>query len=205
MLWKERNIMVTVLSSNPRPLANGATLKVRPLRAGDALLLQDLYQRLSPTTLYSRYFRPYQPPLAELQQICQLRADEGAGVIALVERPQVQVIGFAQYLINQRQPATAEVGFLVEDRFQGQGVGRTLFQHLAQRATRQGIQTFTAYVQPDNNAMLRLFRQSGLPVTVQFADGLHEVRISLATTVAIPRHFARHEQGSVQAQKVPVR
>lgn len=193
--------MVSSVSLTPIRLANGTALKVRPLRTGDALLLQELYQRVSPTTLYYRYFRPYQPALAELQQICQLPADEGAGVIALVDRPQVQAIGFAQYVINKRQPAIAEVGFLVEDRFQGQGVGRTLFQHLVQRATRQGIQTFTAYVQPNNNAMLRVFRQSGLPVTVQFADGLHEVRITLATNVAFPMRFAHHEQGSVQAQK----
>lgn len=191
--------MVPSFLSNPVRLADGAAMKVRPLRAGDTWLLQELYQRVSPTTLYYRYFRPYQPPLAELQQICQLRADEGAGVIALVERPKVQAIGFAQYVINGRQPMTAEVGFLVEDRFQGQGVGRTLFQYLVQRATAQGIQTFTAYVQPTNPAMLRVFQHSGLPVTMQFVDGLHEVRITLATNIAFPMRFARHEQGSVQA------
>lgn len=182
--------MVPSLLSNPMRLANGAAVKVRPLRTGDALLLQELYQRVSPTTLYYRYFRPYRPTLAELEQICQLRADEGAGVIALVERSQLQAIGFAQYAINKRQPATAEVGFLVEDRFQGQGVGRTLFQHLVQRAKAQGLQTFTAYVHPANDAMLHVFRRSGLPMAVQFDAGVREVQISLAADFAVPAQFS---------------
>lgn len=172
-------MMIRSLSTKPIRLAGGAGIKVRPLRTGDTSLLQALYQRVSPTTLYYRYLRPYQPPVAELEQICQLRKDEGAGIIALMERPHLQAIGFAYYLIDRQQPTTAEVSFLVEDRFQGQGVGRVLFQHLVQRATVQGIQTFTAYVHPTNHAMLRLFQRSGLPVVIDFVDGLHEVRITL--------------------------
>ncbi|MEZ4735094.1 MAG: GNAT family protein [Caldilineaceae bacterium] len=196
--------MVPSLSLHLVQLPSGETVKVRPLRSGDALLLQELHQRVSPTTLYYRYLRPYQPTLAELAQICRLGKGEGAGIIALMEGPPIQAIGFAHYHIDRQQPTTAEVGFLVEDRFQGQGVGRTLFQQLVQRAQAQGLQTFTAYVHPTNHAMLRVFQRSGLPLTMNFVDGLHAVRITLRpalkgqSTVSrhavalLRRRFARH-------------
>ena len=196
--------MMRSLSAKPVRLAGGAGIKVRPLRDGDGSLLQALCERVSPTTLYYRYLRPYQPTLAELAQICRLGKGEGAGIIALVEGVQFQAIGFAHYHIDRQQPTTAEVGFLVEDRFQGQGVGRTLFQQLVQHAQAQGLHTFTAYVHPTNHAMLRVFQRSGLPLTMNFVDGLHEVRITLRPTLnersTVGRHavallrrsFARH-------------
>lgn len=186
--------MMRSLSAKPVRLAGGAGIKVRSLRDGDVSLLQALYERVSPTTLYYRYLRPYQPTLAEVAQLCRLRKDEGAGIIALVEGPQLQAIGFAHYHIDPQQPTTAEVGFLVEDRFQGQGVGRTLFQHLVQRAQAQGIQTFTAYVHPTNHAMLRVFQRSSLPLVMQFVDGLHEVRITLRPTGKGRSTVGRHAE-----------
>lgn len=192
MLWKERYTMIRSLSAKPIRLTGGVGVKIRPLRKGDIPMLQALYQRVSPTSLYYRYLRPYQPTPAELQQLCELRKEEGAGLIALVESPHSQAIGFAHYNISPQQPTTAEVGFLVEDRFQGQGVGQSLFQHLVQRAKAQGIQTFTAYVHPTNHVMLRLFQRSGLPLVMHFADGLHEVRITLRPALKGRSSVSRH-------------
>jgi RimJ/RimL family protein N-acetyltransferase len=152
---------------------------IRPLGTGDITLVQELYQHVSLDSLYYRYFSPYRPTMAELHQLCGL-GDTGAGYLAVIERPSPVAIGVAHYVIVPRQsPKVAEPAFLVADRFQGQGVGQMLFQAMSRHAVMQGIHTFTAYVHPANDAMIRLFRRSGLPVDVRMAEGVRQVQCIL--------------------------
>ncbi|MEZ4726606.1 MAG: GNAT family N-acetyltransferase [Caldilineaceae bacterium] len=154
-------------------------LIIRPLSGGDLVLLQTLHQHVSPDSLYYRYLRPYRPTTAELRHMCQL-GEKGAGYVAITEAPTPVAIGVAHYvLVPGQHPLVAEPAFLVQDRFQGQGVGRLLFHAMSKHAQIQGIHAFNAYVHPANGAMLRVFRSSGLPLQTQIEDGVQQVQIVL--------------------------
>ena len=64
----------------------------------------------------------------------------------------------------------AEIAFLIEDEFQGHGLGRELFELLAANAARNGITRFTAMVLPENRKMLTMFESMGRPISVR-SDG----------------------------------
>jgi acetyltransferase len=139
-----------------------------------------MHEHLSAASNEQRYLRPYQPTLDDSQRICQLSTSQGAAFVAVVETPGEAIIGYAYYVIAPgSQPLTAEPAVVVEDRFQRQGIGRMLVEHLYQRALEQQIAAFDALIHPSNDAVMRLIRRSGLPFKSQFAYGLREVRISL--------------------------
>lgn len=178
-----------MLEINQRLPLEDAAVCVRTLDRGDVPLLETLHQHVSSNSLYYRYFCSYRPTLAELHHMCR-QDDKGAGYIAVVETPTPTVIGVAHYVIaHEQQPLIAEPAFLIADHFQGQGFGRLLFQQLRRHARAQGVHAFHAYVHPANQAMMQVFRRSGLPITVQMAHGMQEVQIRLEGEPVHPRRF----------------
>ena len=67
---------------------------------------------------------------------------------------------------------TAEVAFVVADRFQHRGLGRVLALHLAAAASERGITELVADILPDNLPMLRLLPDAGFAVTVSLVGGI---------------------------------
>jgi RimJ/RimL family protein N-acetyltransferase len=173
-------------SFSPRPataeqvtLPDGASLTLRPAVPDDLHQMWKMHRRLSANTLYYRYLRAYQPSLADLTQICTINEQAGRTLVATSGRFQKQIVAVAYYLKNKKQPGTAEVAFLVEDRFQGRGLGRLLLQRLIQIGRVAGLTTLEAFVHPENGAMLHLLRHSGLPFSEEAAYDLHELRLQL--------------------------
>ena len=72
------------------------------------------------------------------------------------------IVAGGRYIIQR--PGTAEVAFLVVDKYQGQGVGAAL-RHLANIARDAGLKEFTAEVLPDNVPMLKTFENSGFKLS----------------------------------------
>ena len=70
-----------------------------------------------------------------------------------------EVVGVARYDRPLGDPSTAEVAILVEDAWQGAGVGRQLLATLTELAARRGVRTLVATVQPDNRPVLGLLHR----------------------------------------------
>lgn len=157
-----------------------AGVTVRPLQPGDAHLIEEMHQRLSPDSLYYRYLR-YRPPTpAEIAAVCRLAPETGAGLVVTTQEAPTAIVGVAYYV---REPhaaePTAELGILIEDRFQGQGIGRRLWQRLQQQAQADGVCRLRLLVHPHNQRMAWLVQGSGLPYTTKADDGLREYLVTL--------------------------
>lgn len=159
-------------------LHNGTVVTIRPIYAQDVPSIEAMHQRLSPDSLYYRYLRPLKPPIEEIQRLYHL--DQGQGVAFIVVLGET-VVGVATYhIIDKGQlSVTAEPAFLVEDEFQGQGLGRALFERLTRHAQNQGIQVFNFYVHLTNIGMRRLIQQSGFPVEEKINFDIREVQMQL--------------------------
>ena len=91
------------------------------------------------------------------------------------------VVGYAYYLrTGHEQPVTAEPAILVEDRFQGQGIGSELAQNLYWHALENGVEAFEVFAHPANERIMRLIRRSGLSFESRIAYGTREMRVWLA-------------------------
>ena len=99
-------------------------------------------------------------------------------LVALDPEEKSEIIGVARY---EREGDTdgAEYAALVEDRFQGKGLGIGLTRLLIEAARERGIGRLHALVMYENTPMLRLLRSLGLPERERWQDGARRVEIDL--------------------------
>ncbi|SEG15075.1 Acyl-CoA synthetase (NDP forming) [Thermomonospora echinospora] len=161
-------------------LADGGTAHLRPIHSGDAELLRDFYQRLSPESIYYRFFSP-RPRLSEreIEHFTTVDHDDRVALIATIGDSMVAVVRYDRI---PDQPGTAEVAFLVEDAHQGRGLGSVLLEHVAAAARERGLRRFVAHVLPDNRRMTKIFRDVGYRAEQRFEDGIIQLVLDLAPT-----------------------
>ncbi|MGC5029688.1 GNAT family N-acetyltransferase [Micromonospora sp. DT229] len=163
-------------------LSDGRTVQLRPIQPSDAPAIVAMHARFSERTRYLRYFSPYpRIPERDLQRFVNVdHVDREAFVVLAGER----IVAVGRYERLGPAAPDAEVAFVVEDAYQGRGIGSVLLEHLADAARRAGIVNFVAEVLPANGAMLRVFADFGYQVQQQFADGVVHLTFPIAPTEA---------------------
>jgi len=138
-------------------LKNGETLRIRPIRPDDGPRLVELYNRLSRHTAYQRFFTVMRrlPPdwvhyFANVDYRRRLALVAERETVAGVE-----LVGVGRYEPSDDE-ATGEVAFVLEDGYQGQGLGAVLLDAIVRAGSERGLTRFRAYVLADNHRMLRL-------------------------------------------------
>jgi RimJ/RimL family protein N-acetyltransferase len=165
-------------------LKNGATVTIRAIRPADKAGIVEAFGRLDPESVYTRFFQP-KPSLSiqELKAATDVDFENVVALVVMIESGGREVIiGGGRYLIiNPSSPErSAEIAFLVEEDYHGQGIAGRILKHLARIAREKGVSRFEAEVLPQNKAMLAVFAHSGLPMKQELADGAIHVTLSLA-------------------------
>ena len=165
-------------------LKNGAAVRIRAIRPADKAGMVEAFGRLEPDSVFTRLFQ-HKPSLSDRELKAATEVDF-ENVVALVVTTEAAggevIIGGGRYLVID--PASdlrsAEVAFLVEEDYHGQGLAGRILAALAAIARDKGVSQFEAEVLPQNKAMLAVFSRSGLPMKQNFADGIIHVTLSLA-------------------------
>ncbi len=171
---------MNILEVQPLTLSDGSVIPARRIRPSDAEALQRFHRRLSESSIYSRHFG-FVPELSDAQAhyFTNLDGIDRYAVVALdPERPH-EIVAVVRY---DRDPGgqNAEYAALVEDRWQGRGVGIGLTRVLIQYARQQGVRCLYALVMAGNVRMIRLLHALDLPTTTRFVDGTDRVEVTLA-------------------------
>ncbi|MEH0846016.1 GNAT family N-acetyltransferase [Micromonospora sp. CPCC 205711] len=163
-------------------LSDGSAVQLRPIRPQDAPEIVAMHSRFSERTRYLRYFSPYpRIPDRDLQRFVNVdHRDREAFVVLAGDR----IVAVGRYERLGPDSPEAEVAFVVEDDYQGRGIGSVLLEHLADAARRYGLVHFVAEVLPSNGAMLRVFSDFGYQVQRQYADGVVHLSFPIAPTEA---------------------
>ena len=163
---------------SPKP----SSLIFRSVQVDDVALIIEMHERSSERTIFSRYHSPRIPTRQEITQICQLDGKNGRAVVAAIAGKNPRVVGMAYYINVDIK--TAEAALLVEDSFQGQGVGKRLLCWLTELALAQGIVFFEAFVLPTNKPALHLLQQVGRVVQNKLVYGARELQIELTAVTS---------------------
>jgi GNAT superfamily N-acetyltransferase len=148
-------------------------VRTRQATADDIDAVRDLYDRCSPQTLEHRFHASLQRvPERLLPRLLEPRP--GWSLLAVQGE---EVIGHG--CAGSVSTATVEVGLIVDDAFQGTGVGTRLLRDLAGSAVERGFRSLLCLVEPDNEAVLRTVQRAGLEGVSGYVDGLLEIRVDL--------------------------
>jgi len=156
-------------------LRDGERIVVRPIRPADSDQLAALHARLSPDSIYRRYFG-LKPSLsvAEIGRFTGIA--EGWRFALVGVRGTGQLAGVTRYEGQPGQP-DAEIALIVDDALQHLGLGSRLLQRLIDVARTSGMSSLTAVVLSSNLPMLHLLR--ALPVPSSFARDAGDVVVTL--------------------------
>ncbi len=150
-------------------LKDGSRLHLRPIRPDDGPELLKLYDKLSNTSLYHRFFVVPTKDASKADYLAHVDYDNQFAVVAILGG---DVVAVARYHRDPNRPDHAEVAFTVADALQGKGIGSLLFARLAAVARTHGVATFDAEVLTDNTGMIRVLEKSLCPMTRR-TDGDH--------------------------------
>jgi acetyltransferase len=165
----------------PNAPLGGTPVTVRPVQQSDVVRIQEMHTRLSKESLYYRYLAAHPPSPQDLQRLCFLDGGPSVAIVATVEEPQGQekVVAMACYCVDPGDPTKAEPAILVEDSYQGRGLGRRIGLALCQQANQGGVEIFECFILSANHRVLRLIKGCGLHCESRYSHGLNEIRVWL--------------------------
>ena len=133
-------------------------LRLRLIRADDEPRLMALHEHLSRHTAYQRFFSAVRH-LSPQWSHRLANVDYRTRLALVIEHhdgsDERTLIAVARYEPTS-DPDVAEVALVVQDDWQGKGLGRLLLRALLTAAQARGIHQFRAYVLADNFRMLGL-------------------------------------------------
>ncbi|HSB66769.1 MAG TPA: GNAT family N-acetyltransferase [Anaerolineales bacterium] len=173
----------TYLDAQSVTLKDGTPVIIRPIRPEDADHLQDTFDHLSIETIYLRFFSfKKELPDEEARYLATVDYNTRMAFVGECKKDGKDiVIGVARYaLLDTKRPKIAESAVVVQDEYQGRGLGKLLLRRLVIYAHTKGIHHLRGNLQVGNNRMLDLVKNSGLPYKTRFVDGIWQVDIDIA-------------------------
>jgi acetyltransferase len=161
---------------------DGTQFTVRPIRPDDEPLMVDFHRQLSDMSVYMRYFLPMKLDVRVVHERlftkCFIDYDrEMALVVEYVHDGVRQLAGIAR-MIRGHSGNSAEVAFLVADKFQHRGLGTYLLERIIAIARKEGIAALEAAILSDNFNMKDMFVKAGFRFSAP-QDGVVTARLRL--------------------------
>src|SRR5712691_12702877 len=120
-------------------LRSGASVRLRAIRPDDEPRLMALCGRLSPRTVYERFFSFRRLLPEEAHAFANVDYRQRMALVAVVaDGQEPELIGVARYGPAD-EATTADIGLVVEDGWQGLGLGSLLLEEILRAGEQRGI------------------------------------------------------------------
>lgn len=199
------------LESGPILLKDGRTATLRPATDADRPRLIEFLARLSPQARAFRFFSEIHPETAADLLLRQHPGEDKVALLVLTgdpeqidQQPAERIIASGEYVQEGPGSTSAEVAFLVEDSYQGKGLGSLLLERLALIGVRRGIRRFHAFTLAENRQMLEVFRASGYTIHSHRESGEVEVSFDIEPTADSLARFELRERVATVASLEPL-
>jgi acetyl coenzyme A synthetase (ADP forming)-like protein len=184
-------------------LRDGSTVHVRPVRPEDLDAVRALFEGLSEESRWLRFFSGMYDADAVLRWATEVDYERRFGLV-VTAGPERRLVAHAGWERLPDRADMAELALAIADDLQGRGLGTILLGQLAEAAHAAGVALLSAQVLPQNHQMLRVLRDSGLPLTVRSLPGVVLAELPTSPSPAVLDRFERREQLAAVAALRPV-
>ena len=151
-------------------MKNGSEITIRPIRPEDEPLIAKFHETLSDRSVYLRYFHmerlSSRVAHERLLQKCFIDYDRELALVADFESPQSgqhEIFGVGR-LTKMPGEEEAEVGVLISDKYQQQGLGTELVRRLIAAGRDEKLRQIVANILPENAGMHALADKFGFQI-----------------------------------------
>lgn len=150
-------------------LKDGSLVVVREYNNTDLSKLREFVNSLSDSSIQGRF----------MQNIPRERAIDvllSKGTSSVIALRADKIIAHGS--LYEKGKGNSEMGIIVDDRYQSQGLGTAILGLLAEHAVRSGTGEITTYVAPENYKMISAVKSMGFAVESTAKPGVLEVKFS---------------------------
>jgi acetyltransferase len=141
---------------------DGHPFLIRPIRPEDAPIFKDLFESLSPRSIYYRFFSPIKSLSSEmLAKFTQIDYDREIALVAVDDSGNEEIMLGVARIIIERNETDAEFSVLVRDEWHGKGIGAQLLDRCMKIVKERGINKVWGFVLSENTQMLALGKKLG--------------------------------------------
>lgn len=163
------------------PPPGAARPTIRAVTAEDRAAIVEMGARCSAETLRRRFHGPLgDASPSRVADLLQWGRGDADHLVAAVDGA---VVGIGSLHVGRG--GDGEIAVMVEDAWQGTGVGRRLTSHLVRRGSERGMQAIVADVLREPAFVLEQLHRSIAASSVDFDGPTATVRIPLATTACV--------------------
>src|SRR5262245_9135056 len=191
-LYDQFMVSAALLQESDVVLRDGSTIHLRPMRPADVPVLRQLVDA-------DRATRAGQVPERRLPFPFESGVPADRHAFVLVGETGGRVEAVASYQRNDAAQDHAEVLFAIAPPLQGRGVGTRMLELLARAAWLENIRTFDAWIRRDNDAVVRMFLDSGYSTEQRLEDGYCRVTLSLEHTQTYQDRAAERSEAAATA------
>lgn len=162
-------------------LKSSVQVMIRGVRTSDEPLLSRLHEQLSERSIHLRYFSfpSLSYRIAQLAHICR-SSDREFALVTVVRNEgtcEHEIVALGQLARPDGSPEV-ELGVIVRDDYQNQGLGTRLCECLLEISRVAGAQRMSSLISWENYAMRRIARKLGC--NLEYVLGEHALRATLA-------------------------
>lgn len=157
-------LMVEFLARNDLPV------RVRPMQTDDVPYLLEIFGKMGAESRYNRFNETLVDPDEEMvwteaEHIAEAIGRNSYGLLAFVDRPEIENTPIAGVRWVMVGPDTAEMAVSVTDEYQGLGIGTRLVELLVEEARAAGIRHLVGTVNSENSSMWAVLHKLPYPLS----------------------------------------
>ena len=158
----------------------GITVRFRAMKPSDEEMMRRFFYRCSKEMIFYRFFYSIKTmDHDKMQTYVNLDYQKEFSIVGLfVEKGNQKIIAEAR-MVRDERTYCGEVAFLIDERFQGIGIGSYLLSCLVEQAREQGLKGIVAEVLADNQPMIKVFEKAGLPLEASLGNGIYSLKLTL--------------------------
>jgi len=162
-------------------LKDGSPIVVRAIRPEDEPLIVELHAAHSERTIRMRFFSMVKEHSRDsLIRLCHIDYAREMALVAESRRPDGTpfFLGVARYCMDP-ESREGEFAIVINDRWQGQGLGQHLMKRLIEVARERGVKKLVGSVLRENAPMLKLVQELGFTVPHEGMGDVAQVTLTL--------------------------